>query len=311
MWISTHLSLDNIIYPRYYFGMSKANKYSIQNLRKDFPTDEACLEFLFKGLHSEQCSCGGTYKKVAKRLQYQCSKCRFQIAPMAGTIFEKSSTPLTLWFHALFIFSNAKSGISAKEMERQLGVTYKTAWRILKLIREALQQSSDKLSGDVEMDEGYFGGKHYAGKNNKNLGEAMRKKSIVIAAIERNGNAKVEVAPDVKATTLGEFLDKNVAVQNTRLMTDGNNNYKNIAKGYDRHMVNHKRRQFASGDIHVNHVETFWAHVKRSTKGTHKVISKKYLQSYLDAFVFHYNNRGNDRERFEVLLGTLLLGAKS
>lgn len=147
--------------------MAKANKYSVQDLHNDFPNDEACLDFIFKALHSEKCSCGGTYKKVAKRKKYQCSKCRFQIAPMAGTIFEKSSTQLSLWFHAIWIFSNAKSGISGKELERQLGVTYKTAWRILKHIREALGQPKRKLTGEVEMDEAYFGGKRSAGINNQ------------------------------------------------------------------------------------------------------------------------------------------------
>ncbi len=288
--------------------MSKANKYSIQNLRSDFPDDAACLDFLFKALHNEKCSCGGTYRKIKNRQQYQCSKCRFQIAPMAGTIFEKSTTPLTLWFHALFIFSNAKSGISAKEMERQLGVTYKTAWRILKLIREALGQGQNKLQGDVEMDEAYFGGKGKAGKNNKDLGKVMCKKSTVIAAIERGGDIKAEVTPNATATTIGQFLDKNIEPEGTRLMTDESNRYNKVAKDYDRHMVKHGSKQFVIGDVHVNHIETFWAHVKRSMKGTYKVISKKHLQSYLDAFVFHYNNRDNDRERFEVLLGTVLLG---
>lgn len=288
--------------------MSKATKYSISNLRSDFPDDTACLDFLFRALHSEKCSCGGIYRKIKNRQQYQCSKCRFQIAPMAGTIFEKSTTPLTLWFHALFIFSNAKSGISAKEMERQLGVTYKTAWRILKLIREALGQGNDKLRGDVEMDESYFGGKKKGGRNNKNLGAAIASKSVVIGAVERGGTMKAEVVPDAKSGSIGAFLEKNIEKEDTRLLTDESNRYNNVAKGYDRHMVKHSQQQFVVGDVHVNHMETFWAHVKRSMKGTYKVISKKHLQAYLNAFVFHYNNRDNDRERFEVLLGTVVLG---
>lgn len=139
--------------------MSKAEKYTIKDLQANFPTDNVALEFIFNTLHSKECSCGGTYKKVSKRKQYQCSKCRFQIAPTAGTIFHKSDTPLTTWFYALFVLSNAKSGISAKELERQIGVTYKCAYRMLKQIREALTQDSDKLDGDVEMDTGFFGGK--------------------------------------------------------------------------------------------------------------------------------------------------------
>ena len=102
-------------------------KYGLKQLRKDFPTERACLEFIFETLHSYECACGGEYVAREGRKQYQCSKCRFHIAPTANTLFHKSDTPLTLWFHALWVFSNAKSGVSAKEMERQLAVTYKTA----------------------------------------------------------------------------------------------------------------------------------------------------------------------------------------
>jgi transposase len=147
--------------------MALADKYTLRNLKADFPDNDACLDTLFLALHTKECSCGGEYHKIGNRRQYQCSKCRFQIAPTADTIFHKSVTPLTFWFHAIFIFSNAKSGISAKELERQIGVTYKTAWRMLKLIREALSQGNGKLSGDVEMDETYHGGQAKAGRNNR------------------------------------------------------------------------------------------------------------------------------------------------
>lgn len=290
--------------------MAQTDKYSIRNLKVDFPNDDACLEYLFDTLHSRKCSCGGVYSRLKaknNRKQFQCSKCRFQIAPMSGTIFEKSSTPLTLWFHAVFIFSNAKSGISAKEMERQLGVTYKTAWRFLNLIRNSLKQKTTRLKGDVEMDEGYFGGKGYGGKkNNEQLGEAMAKKSVVIAAAERGGTMKAEVTPNATAKTIGEFLDKNVNPDDTRLITDDSNRYMNVALGYDRYVVRHGHGEYVRGDIHVNHIETFWSHLKRSIKGTHKVISKKHLQAYLDGFVFHYNNRHSDKERFGTLLALLV-----
>lgn len=125
--------------------MKRINKYGLAQLRKDFPNDQKCLQFAFDALHSRECSCGGVYAPVKGRKQFYCSKCRFQIAPLSGTIFHKSDTPLTLWWHALWVFSNAKSGVSAKEMERQLAVTYKTAWRMLSLIRKALKQDGKLL----------------------------------------------------------------------------------------------------------------------------------------------------------------------
>ena len=220
--------------------------------------------------------------------------------------FIKSATPLTLWFHAIFIFSNAKSGISAKEMERQLGVTYKCAWRILSLIREALGQDIDKLDGDVEMDMAYFGGRKSAGKDNVNLSVAMKAKAPVMGAVSRGGNMRLKTVADGKAKTHGIFLEENVAKENTRLMTDKTNRMDKVAIGYDRHSVHHAIEEFVRGDVHINTVEAFFSHLKRSIKGTHKVVSKKHLQSYLDSFVFHYNNRGNDNERFHALMGKIL-----
>lgn len=297
----------------------KTSKYGLRELQAQFPNDAVCIGYLFDALHTEQCSCGGTYtplfqwdkeqKKVVGRRQYQCSKCRFQIAPTSGTIFHKSDTPLTLWFHAIWVFSNAKSGISAKEMERQLNVTYKTAWRILSLIRKALGQDG-KLRGTVEMDTGYFGGRFKSGKDNKRQKEATAAKSVVMGAVERGGEVRAQVVMSSGARVHGEFIEKYIE-KGARLMTDGSLAYKNVAVGYDRHSVKHRAHEYVRGDVYVNTMEGFWSHVKRSIKGTHKVVSKAYLQAYLDGFAFHYNNRHNDRERFGVLLGTLLRGAEA
>lgn len=282
--------------------MAKDTKYGIRELQAEFPTQDACLDYLFDTLHTRECSCGGRYARLSGRKQFQCSKCRYQIAPMAGTLFEKSTSPLTLWFHAIFIFSNAKSGISAKEMERQLNVTYKTAWRMLKLIRASLKQDTRPLNGIVEMDEAFFGGRGDGDEYNKNYKQVMAEKAKVIGAVERGGEMRVKKVHNLSADTIGGFLADNVQEQGTCLMTDESNRYHNIAVGYDRHTVNHSIGQYAVNGVHVNHIESFWAHVKRSIKGTHKVVSKKHLQEYLDGFVFHYNNRHNDRMRFASLL---------
>ena len=282
--------------------MAKDTKYGIRELQAEFPTQDSCLDYLFDTLHSRECSCGGRYARLSGRKQFQCSKCRYQIAPMAGTLFEKSTSPLTLWFHAIFIFSNAKSGISAKEMERQLNVTYKTAWRMLKLIRASLKQDTRPLSGTVEMDEAFFGGKGDGGKYNKNQKKVMEDKAKVIAAVERGGDMRAKKVSDVSSQTIGSFLEDNVRPDGTCLMTDESNRYDKVAVGYDRLTVNHSKKKYAVDGVHINHIESFWAHVKRSIKGTHKVVSKKHLQEYLDGFVFHYNNRHNDKERFASLL---------
>jgi len=284
--------------------MAKINKYGIPSLRRDFPTDEACLEYIFNTLHSHKCSCGGNYSLIKGRKQYQCSKCRFQIAPTAGTIFHKSATPLNLWFQAILVFSNAKSGISAKQLERELEVTYKCAWRILSQIRKALVQDDKKLKGEVETDAGFIGGRGNAGKDNERLGEVMLKKSVVMVAVERGGKMRAKIVDKVTAINTHDFVRENVETGST-LFTDGSRSYEKLGGEYNHKSVNHKRK-YVNGRTHVNNVETFFSHIKRSIKGTHKVISKKHLQTYLDGFVFHYNNRHNDRQRFASLLGTLL-----
>ncbi|MBI4086612.1 IS1595 family transposase [Candidatus Kaiserbacteria bacterium] len=289
--------------------MARINKYTIKDLKAQFSTEDVCLDFIFDALHSRKCSCGGEYRRVKARKQYQCSKCRFQIAPTAGTIFHKSDTPLTGWFYALFIFSNAKSGISAKELERQIGVTYKCAWRMHKQIRSALGQDKEKLTGDVEMDTGYFGGRFRAGTDNHRQSEAMAAKSVVMGAVSRGGKAKLKVVPNAGLPVIEAFLESHVS-KDALLMTDNAATYKSSSKVYRHLKVNHSKKEYAWDRIHINTIETFFAHLKRSIAGTHKTISKEHLQSYLDAFVFHRNNSGNDSARFAVLLGAVLRGAR-
>jgi transposase len=237
---------------------------------------------------------------------FQCSKCRFKISPTAGTIFHKSKTPLPLWFHAILVFSNAKSGFSAQQMERSLEVTYKCAYRILSQIRKTLKQDGVKLRGDVEIDIGYFGGRGYAGKNNEQLSRVMARKIVVIVAVERDGRAKAEVVPDSSSKTMTDFIQRNIETKLTNTLTDSSKVYLKSDKTHDRYSVDHHKGEYVRGDVHINTVETFFAHLKRSIKGTFKSLSKQHFQAYLDAFVFHYNNRHNDKERFFSLLDMLL-----
>lgn len=290
--------------------MSRSTKYGVRELHRDFPTNRLCMEFIFDSLHARTCSCGGTYSLRLRRKLFQCSRCRSQISPTAKTIFHKSSTLLTLWFHALMVFSNAKSGISAKQLERNLNVTYKCAWRILSLIRKKLRQFGKRLEGNVESDGAYFGGKKKAGKNNKYLSQAMQAKSVVLGALQRGGNLRAQHVPNMTGQVIHDFVVGNVEPHGTRLLTDKDSHYTRINNKYDRHSVDHHKGEYVRGDIHINSMENFWSHAKRSIAGTYKVISKKHVQSYLDAFVFHYNNRYNDRKRFETLLQIVLLSSR-
>jgi transposase len=283
--------------------MSRNSKFGVRELESAFPNNKDCLQFIFNTLHSRRCSCGGVYSQRKGRKSFRCGKCRYEIAPLKGTIFEKSKTPLKLWFHALLIFSNAKSGTSAMELKRNLSVTYKCAWRILAVIRSSLVQSTRKLSGIVETDGTSLGGK----KSPK----TKKFRPVVQAAIERHGEARVRYVSGTDAQTTTNFIFGHVD-QQSRLLTDKSMSYIPIDKIYGTEWVNHRKKEYVRGDVHLNTVESFWAHVKRSLKGTHNSVSKKHLQSYLDAFVFHYNNAYNDKKRFERLLEFVLIsGART
>lgn len=292
--------------------MARATKYGVRELHKDFPNNEACLDFIFDSLHNRTCSCGGTFSLKLGRKKFQCGRCRLQIAPAAETIFNKSSTPLTLWFHALLLFSNAKSGVSGKQLERHLAVTYKCAWRILFLIRKTLHQFGELLKGEVESDGAYFGGVYNSGKNNEHLNKAFKAKTVVLGALERGGDVRVKVVPNLEATTIRNFIVTNVdSRSNTLLLTDGASAYRKLVPHYDHHAVDHGRKEYVRGYVHVNSMENFWSHCKRSIKGVYKTISKQHSQTYLNAYVFHYNNRHNDRKRFLALLDIVLHVSRS
>ena len=171
-------------------------KYTIKQFQTEFSNDDVCLDYIFnqrfgKDFVCPKCQKVDSYYRIKKRKSYACAWCANQVYPTKGTIFEKSATPLTLWFFAIFLMSQAKNGVSAKELQRVLGVTYKCAWRIAKQIRILMTQKPFMLSGTVEADETYIGGK---GKNNKR-GRGAENKTPVIGIVERKGKVK---APDFR-----------------------------------------------------------------------------------------------------------------
>lgn len=166
-------------------------KATIKSFRAQFPTDAACLAFLFVtryGKSGPVCECGKTkcfYPRTGRKT-YACSWCGHEVSPTVDTIFHKSPTPLLSWFHAIFLFSTAKNGVAAKEIERQIGVTYKCAWRMARQIRLLMADDGEILGGSVEADESYIGGKHSGGKR----GVGAEGKTPVFGVVERGGRIK-------------------------------------------------------------------------------------------------------------------------
>lgn len=268
-------------------------KYTIKDLRKEFATDGKCLEYIFNLRFG---SVEGYYR-VSDRKCWAHKTTGHQIHPLAGTVFAKSSTPLTLWFHAIFLFSTSKNGVSAKELQRQLGVTYKTAWRIAHEVRKLMTQDGPRLTGIVEADETYVGGRVRGGKRGRGTDKAS-----VIGVVERGGSVRATHVKRVHGGVLATHTLKYVE-GGAKLMTDDFRAYNWLDRHYDRSVINHSSKVYAIGNVHTNTIEGFWSQLKRSIKGTYHSVSRQHLQSYVDEFAYRYNHRFDGVPMFLMLLG--------
>ena len=274
--------------------------YTIKDFDKMFPNDDACLDFLFNYQHQHGVYCPKC-QKVTKHYKkngvkfYACEFCGMGYAPTSGTIFEKSDTPLRSWFHAIFLMTTTKTGISAKQLQRELGATYKTAWRIFNQTRKLFSENVNPLSGMVEVDETYIGGKRQ-GKR----GRGASGKAVVMGMVERQGNAIAKVVPNVKANTLLPMIEAKVAKESkTIVFTDELPSYNNVERlGYAHEIVQHAAKQYVSGTAHVNTCEALWSTIKRGIDGVNHHVSPLYLQSYLDSYIYRYNHRKDETPMF-------------
>lgn len=287
--------------------MSK--QISVIEFFQEFPDDDTCLEHLMnvrygKEFECPKCKKDSKFHRVAKRPVFSCQYCGHQISPMAGTPFARSSTPLQKWFYALYLFTTTRHGVPAKELQRQLSVTYKTAWRMGHEIRKYMGKvdGDDGLSGHVEIDETYVGGKSdQRGRPNPKT----TNKTIVMGMVERGGKIMTKVVPDVKRSTLVPIITENVE-KGSMLNTDELQSYWYIYKhGYKHQMVNHSQKEWTHGIHHTNTIESFWARLKLSIRGTHVHVSKKHMPKYLAEFEYRYNMRGaNASLMFDQLLAS-------
>jgi transposase len=249
----------------------KMQKYTLQDFEKQFPNDDVCLEWLKDYLYPEGISCETCQKitnhfRVATRKSYSCQSCGHHVHPTADTIYHKSSTPLRLWFYAVYLMASTRCGISAKQLERELGVTYKTAWRMFHQIRSMLSEDGKTLSGAVEVDETYIGGKMKGGKR----GRGSENKTIVAGAVERQGSVIAKVVKDVKAQTLIPFVNETIE-QNTLIYTDEHHSYNSLKyQGFQHKRVHHASKTYVIGDAHTNSIEGF---LKWSSPAGHKSLS--------------------------------------
>ncbi|MGH7091357.1 MAG: IS1595 family transposase [Stellaceae bacterium] len=288
--------------------------FSVREFFARFPSDDACLEHVMAVRYGLRHACGhcgveSTFHRLTERPAYSCAHCGAHVYPCAGTVFQDTRTPLQMWFYAIYLFVTTRHGVSGKELQRTLGVTYKTAWRIGQQIRILIGKADgfEVLQGHVEMDEAYVGGKRSGGKR----GRGAEGKTIVFGMKEREGRMVANIIPNVKMATLRDEVLRKVAEGST-VSTDELLSYGLLdADGYTHGTVRHGAKEYAYYDYrhgvthHVNHVESFWHLFKASIRSTHIHVSRKYMDRYLAEFTFRSNHREMKNAMFDLLIGAV------
>ncbi len=282
-------------------------KYTLADYKKEYPNEAACMDKVFVmrfGSLDMTCPCCGKetkFRRVVTRKSYQCRLCYHQLYPCAGTPFEKTRTPLTYWFYVMFMMTTTRNGVASKEVQRALGVTYKTAHRMTTQIRKLMQEFYQmKLKGHVEMDEMYV--------KTPNVGEstpgrsALDKKPI-FGIVERLGHVRAKVMDNITMANVHPYIEANVAKE-ANVNTDEYHLYKNLKTlGYKNHdTVNHGMKQYRKGSTSTNTIEGFFGQLRRMIVGTHLHVSEQHLQKYVDEAVFRYNHRFPDVDMFGCLM---------
>lgn len=278
----------------------------IKDIQKKYTTQQKCLNLLVDLRWGKTVKCPICDSKEVRTVdslkkRYICQNCKEQFSVFTDTIFEDTRLPLTEWFLIIGLMLNAKSAMSAKEMQRNLGITYKTAYYSMMRIRVGMVTEKSPLMGMIEMDESYFGGKarrlnKKIADNEPTLSTATNKrgrgtnKVSVVGMVQRKGEVRTKVIEKLTKRNLLAMLKSNAKNKNAILITDGFKSYKELEKYIDRLEIEHKK-EFSKGIVHINTIEGYWSLVKNGIKGSYKAISKKYLPLYLAEFEYKYNHR--------------------
>ncbi len=266
---------------------------NLMKLMEAYDTDSECRTALEQlrwpdGVRCPRCEGEKVYRAEHQRArqQFDCASCGYQFSVTAGTIFHDSKLGLPRWFVATYLMCESKKGISANQMKRTLGVSYKTAWYLCHRIRAAMKEVDPRpLTGVIEADETWIGGR------NRGPGKWRENKTMVLGAVERGGSVRLRV--DKRRPTkkvIHEFLDENVGDLEA-LYTDEHGAYDDFAENHQ--SVVHHKEEWVRGDVHTQTVESVWSLFKRSIIGSYHQLSEKHLDAYLDEFEWRFNNRNN------------------
>lgn len=277
-------------------------KYTIKDLMSDFPDDDACLEWLVEYLYPEGIVCATCKRptkhyRVTGRPAYACSLCGHHVHPMVGTIFEKSRTPLTSWFYAIYLMSSNKAGTSAKQIERELGVTYKTAWRMMHQIRSMMAEPEKELSGEVEIDETYVHANVFKRSSAIRMygPTGARSGQIIFGGVERNtGKVYIKHVKTTGVRVLMPEIEGHIA-QGSIIYSDEHRSYMTLHKrGYRHFTTNHSKHERVhpnNADNYTQTIENFWSTWKPRMRGTFRHVGPGYIEAYAWEFAWRYSNR--------------------
>jgi len=296
-------------------SIPKHLRYTVKEFNAEFPDDSACLDYIAeqrwpgKIINCPKCGVEHKHYRVTGRTAYSCDHCGNHVYPLAGTIFEKSSTSLKTWLYAMYLMCSTRCGISAKQIQRETGVTYKTAWRIFRQIRSLMSEGDMQLEGPtVEVDETYIGGVRKYGRGRPMGGDKV--KTPVVAIVQRKGRVIAKALPDVTGASILPMIRDHV-VPGSVIYTDEYNVYDGIQTmltpdgkpaNYRHHTIKHSDGVYVRGDVHTNSVEGLWSLIKRGIGGVYHSVSRKHLQSYLDEYCFRYNRRHEGNQQFRAIL---------
>ena len=296
-------------------SIPKELRYSVRDFNNEFPNDDACLRYIAEerwpdGIaHCPKCKQERKHHRVGNRTAFACDHCGHHLYPLKGTIFEKSSTSLRTWFYAMYLMGSTRCGISAKQIQRETGVTYKCAWRMFNRIRSLLSDGDLQLEGPtVKIDETYMGGRRKGRAGRPMRGDLV--KTPVVAIVQRKGKVVAKAMPDATGSSILPLVRKHVVPESV-IYTDEYAVYQGLhtmqqddgsPMGFRHGTVCHSRGEYVRGNAHVNSVEGFWMLIKTGIRGVYHSVSTKYLQSYLDEYSFRYNRRHMGNQQFRSIL---------
>jgi transposase len=274
-----------------------------------FPDNDACLEhlkakFFADGTECPKCGKASKFHRITGRSAYSCQYCGHHVYPTAGTIFHKSTVSLQLWFFAVYLMSSTRCGISAKQLEREIGVTYKTAHRMFKQIRSLLaEDDSHRLRGSVEVDETWYGGKPRAmemRRGTSNLRKSYR--PTILGMVERGGRVRAKIIDGRTGPAIEGTMTEHI-MPSSLIFTDEYAVYVKAGRRFVSHArIKHKTLVYVEGRVHTNTIEGFFGLFKNGVRGVYHAISGQYLQDYLNEYAFRYNRRNSSQPMFWAML---------